>query len=311
MKDSDRAVLVWSGRGGGGGARLAELAHRLGLEGKAGCAAYHLPATPNGRGVADAWAAAADADESNPEPISLLIVSGDEAAADPAVRVAGRAGRARARDHDVPGPRRRLGRPGPAGHLVPRARRLVPQPRGSRAASAARSDSARARRARLDCQARRALRRRALAARGDRVRGAVRARVRRHVLRRGRGARAAAGPNALRGPGARTRRPDSTRAGRAGRPLPRHPHAPALPAALLRAGRRARPRARLPASRARDRARRRRRRAPPDRRGRPGQRPLERDVGRRCARASAARSRPARPASPRSTRATSTATWRW
>ena len=84
---SDRAVLIWSGRGGGGGARLAELAHRLGLDGKAGCAAYHLPSTPNGRGVADAWAAAADADEANPEPISLLVVSGDEAAADPAVRV--------------------------------------------------------------------------------------------------------------------------------------------------------------------------------------------------------------------------------
>jgi NADH-quinone oxidoreductase subunit G len=87
VKDSDRAVLVWSGRGGGGGSRLAELAHRLGLDGKSGCAAYHLPTTPNGRGVADAWAAAADADEANPEPISLLLVSGDEAAADPAVRV--------------------------------------------------------------------------------------------------------------------------------------------------------------------------------------------------------------------------------
>jgi NADH-quinone oxidoreductase subunit G len=86
VKESDRAVLVWSGRGGGGGARLAELAKRLGLEGKAGCAAFHLPSTPNGRGVADAWAAAGDADEQNPEPIGLLIVSGDEAAADPAVR---------------------------------------------------------------------------------------------------------------------------------------------------------------------------------------------------------------------------------
>jgi NADH-quinone oxidoreductase subunit G len=83
---SDRAVLVWSGRGGGGGARLAELAHRLGLDGKPGCAAFHLPATPNGRGVTEAWAAAADGDEEDPEPIGLLIVSGDEAASDPAVR---------------------------------------------------------------------------------------------------------------------------------------------------------------------------------------------------------------------------------
>ena len=86
LRSSERAVLVWSGRGGGGGARLAELAHTLGFEGKDGCAAFHLPATPNGRGVAEAWAAAADGEEENPEPIGLLIVSGDEAAADPAVR---------------------------------------------------------------------------------------------------------------------------------------------------------------------------------------------------------------------------------
>jgi len=86
VRASDRAVLIWSGRGGGAGARLAELAHRLGLDGKPGCAAFHLPSTPNARGVAAAWAAAADGEEENPEPIGLLIVSGDEAAADPAVR---------------------------------------------------------------------------------------------------------------------------------------------------------------------------------------------------------------------------------
>ncbi len=86
LRGSDAAVLVWSGRGGGGGARLAELAYSLGFEGKPGCAAFHLPATPNGRGVSEAWAAAAEGEEENPEPIGLLIVSGDEAAADPAVR---------------------------------------------------------------------------------------------------------------------------------------------------------------------------------------------------------------------------------
>ena len=86
LRDADRAILVWSGGGGGGGARLAETAHALGFEGKSGSGAFHLPATPNGRGVATAWAAAADEDEANPEPIGLLIVSGDEAAADPAVR---------------------------------------------------------------------------------------------------------------------------------------------------------------------------------------------------------------------------------
>jgi NADH-quinone oxidoreductase subunit G len=86
LRKAERAVLVWSGPAGGGGARIAELAHALGFAEKSGCAAFHLPATANGRGVAMAWAVAADADEANPEPIRLLLVSGDEAAADPSVR---------------------------------------------------------------------------------------------------------------------------------------------------------------------------------------------------------------------------------
>ncbi len=86
LRGSDRAVLIWSGPGGGGGARLAEAAHALGFEGKPGCAVFHLPATPNARGVAEAWAAAADEDEVEREGIALLVVSGDEAASDPGVR---------------------------------------------------------------------------------------------------------------------------------------------------------------------------------------------------------------------------------
>ena len=83
---SERVVLVWSGAGGGGGARIAELAHELGLDGKPGSGAFHLPAASNPRGVALGWAVAADADETNPEPIELLLVSGDEAAASSDVR---------------------------------------------------------------------------------------------------------------------------------------------------------------------------------------------------------------------------------
>jgi predicted molibdopterin-dependent oxidoreductase YjgC len=86
LRGAERAVLVWSGPGGGGGARLAELAHELGFEGKDACGAFHLPATANALGAAAAWAASADADEANPEPIKLLLVSGDDAAADPSVR---------------------------------------------------------------------------------------------------------------------------------------------------------------------------------------------------------------------------------
>jgi NADH-quinone oxidoreductase subunit G len=86
LRQAERAVLIWSGAGGGGGARLAETAHALGFEGKPGCGAFHLQATPNGRGVALAWAAAADGEETDPERIRLLLVSGDDAAASPGVR---------------------------------------------------------------------------------------------------------------------------------------------------------------------------------------------------------------------------------
>ena len=86
LAQSERVVLVWSGPGGGGGARIAELAHELGLEGKPGSGAFHLPAASNPRGVALGWAVAADADESDPEPIELLLVSGDEAAGNADVR---------------------------------------------------------------------------------------------------------------------------------------------------------------------------------------------------------------------------------
>ena len=83
LRESERVVLVWSGPGG---SALAALAAELGLHDKPGSAAFHLTQTANSRGIADAWAAAADEDAENPEPIGLLIVSGDEAAANPDVR---------------------------------------------------------------------------------------------------------------------------------------------------------------------------------------------------------------------------------
>ena len=85
-KDADRIVLIWSGPGGRAGAHVAQLAEKLGLAGKEGCGAFFVPATPNGRGVADAWAAASDAEPGDRKSIGLLIVSGDEAAGDPNVR---------------------------------------------------------------------------------------------------------------------------------------------------------------------------------------------------------------------------------
>jgi NADH-quinone oxidoreductase subunit G len=79
IRAAEGAVLIWSGDAGGG-AEVAALAEAL------GCPAFHLPRTANGRGVADAWAAASDGEAQNPEPIGLLVISGDEAAADPNVR---------------------------------------------------------------------------------------------------------------------------------------------------------------------------------------------------------------------------------
>jgi anaerobic selenocysteine-containing dehydrogenase len=86
LRDSGRAVLIWSGAGGGGGARLAEAAEALGFATKPGCAAYHLPAAPNARGVAEAWASCADEDEVEHDHVAVLVVSGDDAASDPGVR---------------------------------------------------------------------------------------------------------------------------------------------------------------------------------------------------------------------------------
>jgi NADH-quinone oxidoreductase subunit G len=86
LRGADRAILIWSGPGGHGGGHVAALAAAVGFAEKPGSGAFHLPATPNGRGVAEAWAAAADEEGVNPDPIGLLVVSGDEAAFDPNVR---------------------------------------------------------------------------------------------------------------------------------------------------------------------------------------------------------------------------------
>jgi NADH-quinone oxidoreductase subunit G len=86
LRAADCAVLIWSGAGGRGGAQIASLARTLGFADKSGSGAFHVPSTPNARGVADAWAAASDDEVPTPDPIALLIVSGDEAASDANVR---------------------------------------------------------------------------------------------------------------------------------------------------------------------------------------------------------------------------------
>jgi NADH-quinone oxidoreductase subunit G len=84
--EAERVVLVCSGPGGRGGATVAKLAEKLGLAEREGCGAFYLPETPNGRGVADAWAACCDEEGGPVGAIGLLVVSGDEAAANDNVR---------------------------------------------------------------------------------------------------------------------------------------------------------------------------------------------------------------------------------
>jgi NADH dehydrogenase/NADH:ubiquinone oxidoreductase subunit G len=81
VRNAARPVLIWSGPGGRGGATVARHAERLGVT-----TAFYVPTTPNGRGVADAWAACCDDEPADLESVGLLIVSGDEAANDPNVR---------------------------------------------------------------------------------------------------------------------------------------------------------------------------------------------------------------------------------
>jgi len=60
---------------------VAQLAEKLGVS-----TAFYVPATQNGRGIADAWAAASDGEPVDEDSIGVLIVSGDEAAGNPNVR---------------------------------------------------------------------------------------------------------------------------------------------------------------------------------------------------------------------------------
>jgi NADH-quinone oxidoreductase subunit G len=82
IRAAERPVLIWSGPGGQGGAVVAALADELGVH-----AAFYLPATPNGRAVTEAWAAAG---EGGPAPasgeIGVLLISGEEAVSDPRIR---------------------------------------------------------------------------------------------------------------------------------------------------------------------------------------------------------------------------------
>ncbi len=93
-----RADLVGPGRSAAE-RRVAQLADELGAS-----AAFFLPATPNGRAVAEAWHAAGEGEPARPEKIGVLLVSGEEAAARSGRAQPRRPCRRRDRDRDVRGP---------------------------------------------------------------------------------------------------------------------------------------------------------------------------------------------------------------
>ena len=246
---AERAVLVWSGPGGGGGARIARARARARLRRKPGCGAFHLPAASNPHGVALAWAVAADADETNPEPIELLDrlrrrgrVERRTCVRSPSWRTASLV---LTMFHELAGgwadlilpSTAALERDGTSMNLegrVQRLRRAVP--------------ASVPRRARVDLEARGPLRRRRPATRDGRLRRGRRAPLPRPDARRPRAARAASGAAGVRRPRASRRRPPAPRTEGAGLRL--HRYRPLFSGPR----RRARPRARLPASRARRRA---------------------------------------------------------
>ncbi len=79
LDEAERVAIVWSEDDETGGAHAVALAESLGSR----ASVYLVPRTPNGRGVAEAWG---DPGETPTGEIGVLIVSGDEAAADPRVR---------------------------------------------------------------------------------------------------------------------------------------------------------------------------------------------------------------------------------
>ena len=79
LKRAGRVALVWSEDDPTGGAHVAALASSLGEK----ASVYYIPRTPNGPAVASAWGKPEEAADGE---IGALIVSGDEAAADPSVR---------------------------------------------------------------------------------------------------------------------------------------------------------------------------------------------------------------------------------
>ncbi|HSK15531.1 MAG TPA: molybdopterin-dependent oxidoreductase [Gaiellaceae bacterium] len=88
LRGATRIAIVWSDDDPTGGRHVGALANELHDSLRAAVSVYALPRSPNGRGVAAAWNALGGEEDEIPAEgeIGALVVSGDEAAADPRVR---------------------------------------------------------------------------------------------------------------------------------------------------------------------------------------------------------------------------------
>ena len=297
IRGTERTILIWSGPDGHGGATIAGARRRARPRRETG--QRRVPPTrdrerPRSRRRLGSGCRRRGRGSGADRAPDRVRRRGRREPGRPRARRAGRAG---ARDLDVPNPGRRLGRPGPARHELPRARRDVHEPRGPAPAPAPRGHPAVPGRARLDRQAGRALRRRALAAPAAGLRGALRALLRRDRLP---GDRRAAPRSPARADGADVPpAPKAPKREQRQGPAPRQ-----LPPALLGPGGRADPRAPVPAPGLGDRALGRRREEDRRQRRLDRQRPLERNL-RRASRAREQEARQGRRPDPRRARARS------
>jgi NADH-quinone oxidoreductase subunit G len=86
LRSADRLIVIWSGPGSRGGDELASFGRSLRLNEKPGSGVFYLPATPNGRGVVEAWTATGGGRPTPLSAVGALVISGDEAALDAHVR---------------------------------------------------------------------------------------------------------------------------------------------------------------------------------------------------------------------------------
>ena len=141
---AERVALIWSGPGGRGGAALAPLAERSASRTSPAAARTSCPPRRTAAASPPRGQAAGEGEPAAPERVGLLLISGEEAVADPRVRALAERSDAVAAVTMFSESVRGWTHVVLPGHELSRARRHDGQPRRPRAAAAARRASRRA-----------------------------------------------------------------------------------------------------------------------------------------------------------------------